>query len=218
MACSCDPSGYRRIFGERTARRNAKAYRRGELDGSARWLVDRLRERGVGGASVLEVGGGVGAIQLELLCSGAEHATNVELHGEYEREAIQLARDKGLEGRIDRRVSDFVEAAPDIPAADVVVLHRVVCCYPYLRELLAPAADRAKRVLALTYPRSTVLTRNAVPIGDLLFRLTRCSFRFFVHPPAEIARIAESRGLRRVAHTKGLLWESAIFERSAGAV
>ncbi len=203
------------MFGEGTARRNAKAYRRGKLDATAKWLVQRIRERGVGGATVLEVGGGVGGIQLELLRSGAERAMNVELSGEYEGEAIALAQEKDAADRIERRVGDFAQLAGEIDPADVVILHRVVCCYPYLDPLLAPAAGRARRILALTYPRSTPFTRTALPLGNVFFWLTRCSFRLFVHPPAEIARIAEAHGLTRTALTKGLLWESAIFERSA---
>ena len=45
----------------------------------------RLRAGDVHGVSVLDVGGGIGAIELELLAAGAERATNVELSGEYEQ-------------------------------------------------------------------------------------------------------------------------------------
>ncbi len=215
MPGCCDPAGYWRMFGEGTARRNAKAFRRGKLDATATWLIKRIRERGVGGATVLEVGGGVGGIQLELVRSGAERAMNVEMSGEYEGEAIALATENGSAERIDRRVGDFADLATEIDPADIVVLHRVVCCYPYLDTLLGPAADRARRILALTYPRSTAFTRTALPLGNLWFHLIRCSFRVFVHPPAAIARIAEAHGLIRTAQTKGLIWESAIFERAA---
>ena len=52
---------------------------------------------------MLEVGGGVGAIELEFLAAGAERATNIELSGEYEDEAATLLAERGLTERVDRR-------------------------------------------------------------------------------------------------------------------
>lgn len=213
MSACCDPSGYRRMFGERTAKRNADAYRKSGLDATARQLVAHLRDRGVQGMTVLEVGGGVGGIQLDLLRTGAARATNVELSAEYEGEATQLASAAGFIERVDRRVGDFVDLASTIDPVDVVVMHRVVCCYPHLERLLGPAADRARRWLALTFPRDTPLIRVALDIGNLWFWLTHCSFRAFVHKPAEIERIASERGLRPVFQTRGFVWESVVFER-----
>lgn len=214
MGSCCDPRGYRRIFSSRTARRDVDAYRRRGLDGTARDLVAELRRLGIDGASVLEVGGGVGAIQLELLRSGAARALNVELSDEYEAAAQELAAEAGLAGRVERRVGDFVDHAGSLEPADVVVLHRVVCCYPFLERLLAPAADLARRALALTFPRDMALIRAALAVGNLWFWLTRCSFRAFVHHPGAIERIAESRQLRPAFRKRGLLWESVVFARS----
>ena len=214
MSACCDPSGYRREFSERTARKNADAYRKNGLDGTGRRLVDELLRRGVDGTTVLEVGGGVGGIQLELLRAGASRATNVELSPDYEASATDLAGEASMTDRIDRRVGDFVELAPSIPAADVVVMHRVVCCYPYLERLLAPAAERARRALALTFPRSRPYVRAALWMGNTWFALTRCSFRVFVHPPADIDRIAAAHGLSPAYRHAGLVWQSVIYERA----
>src|SRR5438034_9158591 len=90
MAGCCTPSGYRKIFGARTARRDVRRYRRRGLDAAARKIVGFLAGRGVAGDAVLEVGGGVGAIQLELLKAGAAKATNVELSPAYEPYAAEL--------------------------------------------------------------------------------------------------------------------------------
>jgi magnesium-protoporphyrin O-methyltransferase len=77
MNC-CTPTGYRTIFGAKTVQRDARRYRRKGLTGSAGWLRDALSEDGVSERSVLEVGGGIGSLQIELLEAGASHATNVE--------------------------------------------------------------------------------------------------------------------------------------------
>jgi len=63
----CSGGGCGDIFTKRVADRDARRYRRKGLDKTARRMVEFLVERGVDGLTVLEVGGGVGAIQLELL-------------------------------------------------------------------------------------------------------------------------------------------------------
>src|ERR687887_2194076 len=107
MAGCCTPSGYRKIFGEKTARRDLRKYRRRGLDRAARRIADFLVGGGVAGDSVLEVGGGVGAIQLELLKAGAARTTNVELSPEYEPYAAELLGD---DTRAERRVGDLLRA------------------------------------------------------------------------------------------------------------
>jgi magnesium-protoporphyrin O-methyltransferase len=209
----CDPSGYWREFNERTARRNAEAYKRNGLDPAARRLVTHLRGEGLSGATVLEVGGGIGSVLLELLRAGAARATNVELSPEYETVATDLAREAGLADRIERRVGDFAQIAATVEPADVVVLHRVVCCYPDLDRLLGSAADRARRALALTFPRDALWTRLALPLGNAWFGLTRCPFRVFLHAPERIERIAAARGLRPAFRHTGLIWQSAVYAR-----
>ena len=79
---------------------------------------------------MLDVGGGIGAIELVLLAAGAARATNVELSGGYEEAASALLAERGLSDRVDRRVADFVSEGDAVEPHDLVVLHRVVCCYP----------------------------------------------------------------------------------------
>jgi hypothetical protein len=64
------------MFGPRFARHLASRYRKRGLDKTAARMVAYVVDRGLDGASVLEIGGGVGAIQLELLGQGASRTTN----------------------------------------------------------------------------------------------------------------------------------------------
>src|SRR5712691_1151450 len=103
MRGCCPPAGCE-VFTERVARRDAQRYRRRGLGKVARRLVALVAGKG---AEVLEVGGGVGAMQIELLRAGAERAVNVELSPAYEPEAEKLLRETGLEERVERHVLDF---------------------------------------------------------------------------------------------------------------
>jgi magnesium-protoporphyrin O-methyltransferase len=206
----CRPEGYERLFSAKQARLDARRYRKRGLGGTSRDLVGLAGD--VSGATVLEVGGGVGAIELELLAAGADHATNVELSGEYEEEAAALLAERGLSERVDRRVADFVTES--VEPHDVVVMHRVVCCYPDVDRLVGVAAAHARQRLLLTYPRERPWTRAGFRVINLLFWISRSSFRAFVHPVGQMTAAAQREGLALERRDRpGLIWENAVYER-----
>jgi magnesium-protoporphyrin O-methyltransferase len=211
VAGCCTPSGYRKIFGAKTARRDVRKYRRRGLDRAARRIADFLIGGGVAGGSVLEVGGGVGAIQLELLKAGAARTTNVELSPEYEPYAAELLGD---DARVERHVGDFVRDAAELESADDVVLHRVVCCYPDPDALVGAAAEHARRRLVLSFPPDTALFRSGSAVMNAFLALTRTEFRTFVHPVATILAAARARGLEPALDTRTPLWRIVGFERA----
>ena len=212
MPCSC--CSYDAIFDEKQARKDAKRYRRKGLDTAARQLVSYLTRRGVDGDAVLEVGGGVGAIQLELLKAGAARTTNVELSSGYDAAAAELLAEARLEASVDRWIGDFVAIAGELEPADDVVLHRVVCCYGDVDALVGAAAQRARRNLVLTYPPEGALAKVAVAGFNLFLRLRGSEFRTYVWPIASITRAAEAQGLTRVVEERAsVVWRWAAFER-----
>jgi hypothetical protein len=211
---ACCPSGYERFFGPRLARRDARRYRKRGLDDTAQRLVDELASRGLG-ASALEVGGGVGAIELELLKKGVERATIVELSHGYDEEGAALAREAQVDERIERRHGDFVDQEALVDPADVVVMHKVVCCYPDPEKLVGAAARHSQRLLALSFPRDDAWwLRLAVRVGNVWFRLIG-GIETFLHEPTRVVAIAESAGLKAVLHERsGRIWRVAVFERA----
>jgi 2-polyprenyl-3-methyl-5-hydroxy-6-metoxy-1,4-benzoquinol methylase len=212
MAGCCNPIDYRRLFSRKYASRDARRYRERGLGATSRALVELAGN--VEGSTVLDVGGGIGAIELELLAAGAERATNVELSGGYEEAASALLTERGLSDRVDRRVADFVSEGEAVEPHDVVVLHRVVCCYPDVEALMGAAAEHARKRLVLTYPQEHLLMRLGLRAINLWLRVSGCGFRTYVHPVARIIGSAEADGLRLVRRERqGFLWESAALVR-----
>ena len=212
MAGCCNPIDYRRLFSRKYASRDARRYRKRGLGATSRALVELAGD--VEGATVLDVGGGIGAIELELLAAGADRATNVELSGGYEEAASALLTERGLSDRVDRRVADFVSEGDAVEPHDVVVLHRVVCCYPDVDALMGAAAEHARNRLVLTYPQEHLLMRLGLRVINLWLRVSGCGFRTYVHPVARILGAAEADGLRLVRRERqGFLWESAALVR-----
>ncbi|MDQ6748052.1 MAG: SAM-dependent methyltransferase [Candidatus Dormibacteraeota bacterium] len=207
MSDCCTPRGYRQMFSERSARGAAARYRKRGLDGVSRRVVNLLIAEGVEGKSVLEVGGGVGAIQLELLRAGAATAVSIELTPTYEAAAAELLAETGLGDRVERRVIDFVEAGGEVAAADIVILNRVVCCYPDMPRLVGTAAAHARSSLVMSFPKQRWWTRAVLAMGNLGFRLTRREFHVFLHSPARIRQAAEAHGLTVRSDRPGVFWE-----------
>jgi 2-polyprenyl-3-methyl-5-hydroxy-6-metoxy-1,4-benzoquinol methylase len=212
VAGCCSQSEYRRLFNRKTAAKDARRFRKRGLTGTALALATLAGD--VRGATVLDIGGGIGAIELELLESGAARATSIELSGAYEHEAEALLGERGLGARVERRIGDFVADAPSVEPHDVVVLHRVVCCYPDVDALVGMAADHARRTLLLTYPQDRVAVRAGVRVVNLLLRISRCGFRTYAHRVERILTVAAEHGLSlQTRQSSGLLWETVALGR-----
>lgn len=215
MSSCCRPGDYDKIFDEKHARSRARAYARDGLTGDARRIVDFVRDRMPPGYTVLEIGGGIGEIHLELLRDGAARAMNVELATAYETVAAQMIGERGLHERVERRLGDFVREAGSVPAADVVVMNRVVCCYPDADALVGVAGDHARRYLLLTIPVDRWWIRLGIAIGNAVLALRRNAFRGHVHATRSVLAAAERRRLRLAQHRRGLVWQLIAFEHVA---
>lgn len=213
MRGCCDPLGCERTFTERFARHTAGRYRKRGLTKTEQRIVDIVTAHGVAGATVLEVGGGVGEIHVELLKRGAARAVSLELSSAYDEQAALLLADSGLTARADRRILDIAASPGSVEPADVVVLHRVVCCYPDYVALLGAVAEHARRLVVFSHPPRTVLARAVIGAENLGFRLRRSPFRVYAHPPAAMLAVLAERGLApREAYRRGA-WHIATASR-----
>lgn len=214
MDCCSHAKGLNQLFDERTAREDAEHYWRHGIDRHARRLADALLARGIAGASVLEVGGGIGGLHAELLRNGAARAIDVDIAAAYIAAAQGVAERLGLRERIEYHQADFASMADSLPAADVVVMHRVVCCYPDMPQLIGAAAQHAERLLALSFPRAAWYSQLARQAMNGMMRLQRSGYRFYVHSPAAISAVAASHGLRPARLIRSWPWDIALFERA----
>lgn len=195
------------------ARRALERYRAKGLDDLEREMVAAVPPADVEGGRVLEIGGGVGTIASELLAAGAAEGEVVELVAAWEPYALELARERGFEGRTSFSVVDILDRPEAVAPADVVVLNRVVCCSPDGVALTGEAARHARRALVLSFPRDVFWVRPVLWALNAGMWLLRRSYRSFVHAPGALAAAAESEGLRRSEGGRGLVWEFAAFTR-----
>ncbi|MGH2522801.1 MAG: class I SAM-dependent methyltransferase, partial [Anaerolineales bacterium] len=159
------------------------------------------------------VGGGIGGLHQELLKRGATHATDVDVSSAYITAAQAIAEKLGTRDRVDYRFADFAREAESVPPADAVIMHRVVCCYPDMPALVTAAAQHARRLLVLSFPRGAWYMRLGEKLINFGMWLTRSGFRFYVHPPEAILRTAGAAGLRPVQQKSSWPWQIVVFER-----
>jgi hypothetical protein len=202
------------MFKPRVARRSLEQYRKKGHGDLERRMVAAASEGGLEGARVLEIGGGIGTIQSELLEAGAERGEVVELVSAWEPYARKLAREKGLEERTSFRVADVLEDPDSVEPAEVVVMSRVVCCSPDGVLLTGAAARLASRTLVLSFPRDVFLVRAGLRIENAGLRLVGRSFRVFAHPRDALLGAAQAEGLDLVAGGRKGPWEFVALERA----
>ena len=214
MTSCCRGVPCEQMFKPRMARRSLQRYRKRGLDELEQKMVASAVDA-VEGARVLEIGGGIGALQAELLLAGADTGEVVEIVDAYAPYARELAHGLEIEGRTTFVVTDVLEQPEAVEPADIVVLNRVVCCSPDGVELAAAAARLARRRLVLSYPRDVWWMRVGIAAMNAGFAIMRRSFRAFVHPPRAFADAAQAFGLVVRERGRDGPWEFTTFGPAA---
>lgn len=210
--CQCD--GLKNQFDQATAANDLRRFRRKGPIRTTRLLIDDLGAAGIAGCSLLDIGGGVGAIHHILLDGGVSEATHVDVSSAYLATAESEATRRGHADRMRFVSGDFVQVAPALPDADIVTLDRVICCYPDMEALVGRAADKSRRFLAAVYPRGVWWMRVSIAMLNAFKRFRGSEFRVYLHSPLAIdARLTE-RGLERATLRRTIAWEIAVYERT----
>ena len=208
--CGC---GCPHTFGTRDAKADLKRYRERGPEPTTRALIDAIVARGIDGATLLDIGSGIGAIQLGLLGAGLSRAESVDASAAYVRLARGEANRRGFADRTSGRVGDFVAIAGDVQAADVVTLDRVVCCYSDPVALVTRAAAHARSMVGLVYPRTWRWMRWLARVANAVIP----SFRrqpIFIHPNAVVDEPLRAAGFERRDVTRTLVWQVALYVRA----
>lgn len=213
MASCCRAVPCEGLFDERVARWDLKSYRWRGVSGASRKVLSLVPAQMIAGSRVLEVGGGIGALQAELLLKGASSGEVVELVQAYEPYARQLAAELGLEGRSRFLVADIIADPQAVEAAEIVLLDKVICCSGDGPELVRAASALTKSRLVLAFPRSNWLSRLLARGQRAVFRLFGHDYRFYVWPLDSVEAAAREAGLLKVQATKGFVWQYVAFER-----
>lgn len=215
MNCCTPINALDQMFGRNRAQRELERYRKRGLGKTSRKIVEMLKLRGVANSNVLEIGFGIGSLHLELLKAGAARAVGLELSPAYVEAAEELAERLGLKQAVEYHLRNLAEDPSGVAEADLVVMNRVICCYPDMPGLVKPAAERARCFLALSFPRDGWWVRFGVKFLNGILAISGSNFRTYHHASQAINAVVQEAGLGQVFQGYSGPWQIVLFERRA---
>jgi magnesium-protoporphyrin O-methyltransferase len=212
MSC-CQCQGIETCYNRKSVAKNLRKYRLGGPGKTTRILIDALKVEDVKGAILLDIGGGVGAIQHELLKAGAGRAINVEASTAFIEAAKEEAERQGHADRVSHYHGNFVDLASDIPQADIVTLDKVICCYHDMQALVGLSSSLARRFYGVVYPQDSWRAKFGFAAENFVYWIRRSSFRVFVHPTKAVDAVIRQNGLHEIFYQKIGVWQIVVYVR-----
>ncbi len=210
---SCQCEAIESKFDQKKAAKELEQYRKEGPSKNTQMLIDAIIAEGISGMTLLDIGGGVGTIQHELLKAGVSSCFNVEASRAYIEAAKEEATRQGHADSISHLHGNFVDLATDVPQSDIVTLDRVICCYHDVNALVDLSSDIAGKLYCIVYPRNSWWTRIITALENLSLRIQRNPFRSFVHPTEVVEEIVRSKGFVRRFFREVGRWQVVVYER-----
>lgn len=213
MSCCCPHSKSGGRLFSFFARSYRKRFTKKGFEPSQQQLIAGLEKAGYQNASLLEVGSGVGYLHQVLLEQGAKSAIGIDLALDMLKEAQEWADEKDLTDRVQYIQGDFIELLDQVDNAEITILDKVVCCYPFAELLINSSTIKTNKVYALTYPRNRWFIRVAMEVMAFFLKLTGSDFRAFVHNPNDIERWIIESGFKKIYQDKTFIWLTQAYQK-----
>src|SRR5436309_16039703 len=190
-------------------------YKSKGLTASTEVLLGLLTEKGLVGKTVLDIGCGTGFFALKTLRHGASSCIGVDLSSAAIHEANEFAKESGLQDRARFEVAD---AASIQHAADIVVMDKVLCCYPDADALLKTAFASSSDLYGFVIQRDEGLMKAVMRIGtgliNLVERMRKTGFRLYLHPLRFLDKLLVDNGLQQSNKAKSRFWLVFLYKRA----
>jgi magnesium-protoporphyrin O-methyltransferase len=178
-------------------------------------LFGWIKEEGLAGSSVMDIGCGTGELIVRALEAGAIQATGADLSSEAIAQASAQARNAGFEDRVDLWVGDA--AVEPLEPHDVVILDKVICCYPDADALIGQSTAAAGRLYAFAVPESRgfwgLVARARWFVFGLFERLQGGSLPRFIHERTDIEAKVLAAGFRPLHTGRRFVWFVGVYAR-----
>jgi len=202
------------FFNEKEARKQLKRYRKKGPRKTSYNLIQGIKSIKNGSNSLLDIGGGIGVVHLEMIKDGISRVTNIDASSSY----LKLARDESERQNVQDKINyfqgDFLDEQKTLNKHDIVVLDKVICCYPYMPDLLNASINNSNKILALVYPKSNILGKIIFAMGNITLKIKGNPFRIFLHSNQNVRNKIEKAGFHRVFYKTVYLWNVEVYERT----
>jgi len=215
MACNhC--CGADQLFDLKNARKSLKRYKKKGPGAITKKLIQYLLDfNQLEGKTLLDIGGGIGAIQWGFLKSGGNRTIDVDASNSYQLVAKEYSEELGYDHSASFVFGDFVESAHEIPYVDFVTMDKVLCCYPDYESLLSEALKKCKTQILITYPLGGSIARFIAAIENLYFRIRKIEFVTYIHSPKEIENFIKSQGFELTKKSISFPWHLQVYTKSS---
>lgn len=200
-------------FDQERAKKELHSYWKEGVSKRGKLMLHKLNNSEHSVSAVLDVGCGIGTLHHELLKSGkANHAIGIEASSAYLQAAAKLANDLGHASNVKYKQLDFALLDEPIGNFDIVMLDRVVCCYPDKDALLKNTMTHSDKYVLLSYPSDSWWVRVYYKTVNWFRKMRRSDFFTYFHEPKEIHQILSLEFSREHLAYSGT-WQIEIWER-----
>jgi predicted TPR repeat methyltransferase len=213
MTCSSHCCGSESIFDKKEAEKNLKKYLKKGPEKFNQRLLDALHEQELNDLTLLDIGGGIGVLQHELIKKGISKTTDVDASPESIATAKEIMTENGTQDKMSFIYSDFNECHKEIEKHDIVTLARVVCCYPDAVELLNNSTSKANQYFGLIYPRGGFIAQIVQTVMNFGMYLRKNPFRVFMHSEQLIDETIRNNGFEKIHYASAFPWRIALYKR-----
>lgn len=188
--------------------------RRKGLLRESRALRDLLAPH-IQGEVTLEIGCGIGSLTRDLVKNGARRGIGMDLSPKAIETARRLSAEEGMLDRVEFHNANG--AAVALPEHSVVVLDKVVCCYPEPNSLIPHSIREDTTACGLVIPISKGIIGRTIAliikVQNFVFKMRKIDFRAFVHPQPWIDSLVQMQGLELVEREVKFPWVVSIYKR-----
>ena len=216
MTCignSCSCVGVNVLFNKKKAKKEYRHYLKKGPYNTTKRLIEELKKEDLSGATLIDIGGGIGAIHHGLLSAGIARATNVDGSEAYIEKSKEESRRLGNEDKLQHHFGDYVEHADAVGEADIVTLDKVICCYKDMRELVSKSSGHARKYYGVIYPVDKWWMRLFSRVANVFVRLRSREFQSYIHNEKEIEEIVLRNGFEKRYYYNNLIWQVILYAK-----
>lgn len=210
---SCQCQGCERFFSDKMAQRELKSYRKKGAGKATQILIDVLSDQGIENSDLLDIGGGVGAIQFELIKQGISSVVGVDGSSGYLGAAQEEAERLGVLDKVAYQHGNFVELASDLEPVDVVTLDKVICCFDDMKGLVSSSVGLAQKYYGVVFPIDAWWLRVIDKVLNSYMRIVKNPYRAFTHATEDVEKIIFNNGLKRIFYQRQSIWQVIVYAR-----
>lgn len=202
------------FFDSKTAKKQYRQYLKKGPSRITSKIIRQLSDHDMEGRSLIDVGGGVGALQWWFLQNSGKETTAIDASTAYLKQAEEHATKNNWMAKTRFIFGDYTQVHSQAGRADYITLDKMVCCYPDYKEIIEISCQQAKAYIALSYPIDGFISKSINFIGSFLAKLRGNSFRPYIHPVKGIREVFEQQGFQRVSYTMSFPWHVETYRRS----